>query len=106
MEILMMTMDELFKVFADYSLKISMSSGVYFMGERIGFFDYIPNLYCEDYCEDYHFIPNKDDPDNIDGFTLFNKEDKLREFFDRKSLWFKQIKEQKRTAELQEDFND
>lgn len=102
MEILLMTMKELFSIFTDYSLKISMSSGVYFMGERIGFFDYIPNSYDED----YHFVPNKDDQDNIDGFTLFNKEDKLREFFDRKSLWFKQIKEQKRTAELQEDFND
>lgn len=102
MEILLMTMKELFKVFEDYSLKISMSSGVYFMGERIGFFDYIPNPYDED----YHFVPNKDDPDNIDGFTLFNKEDKLREFFDRKSLWFKQIKAKKRAEELQEDFND
>lgn len=100
MEILLMTMKELFKVFKDYSLMISMSSGVYFMGERIGFFDYIPNPYSED----YHFLPNKDDPDNINGYTLFNKEDKLREFFDRKSLWFKQIKEQKRTEELQEDF--
>lgn len=95
-----MTMKELFKVFGDYSLKISISSGVYFMGERIGCFDYISNPYGED----YHFIPEKDDPANIDGFTLFNKEDKLREFFDRKSLWFKQIKEQKRTEKLKEDF--
>ncbi len=102
MEILQMTMKELFKVFGDYSLKISISSGVYFMGERIGFFDYISNPYGED----YHFVPNKDDPDNINGFTLFNKEDKLREFFDRKSLWFKQIKEQKRAEQLKEDFND
>ena len=100
MRILLMTMKELFKVFGDYSLKISISSGVYFMGERIGYFDYISNPYGED----YHFIPEKDVPDNIDGFTLFNKEDKLREFFDRKSLWFKQIKEQKRTEELKEDF--
>ena len=100
MEILQMTMKELFKVFGDYSLKISISSGVYFMGERIGCFDYISNPYGED----YHFIPEKDDPANIDGFTLFNKEDKLREFFDRKSLWFKQIKEQKRTEKLKEDF--
>lgn len=95
-----MTMKELFKVFGDYSLKISISSGVYFMGERIGCFDYISNPYGED----YHFIPEKDDPANIEGFTLFNKEDKLREFFDRKSLWFKQIKEQKRTEKLKEDF--
>jgi hypothetical protein len=93
-------MKELFKVFGDYSLKISISSGVYFMGERIGWFDYIKSHYGED----YHFVPEKDDPDNIDGFTLFNKEDKLREFFDRKSLWFKQIKEQKRTEQLKEDF--
>ena len=100
MEILQMTMKELFKVFGDYSLKISISSGVYFMGERIGCFDYISNPYGED----YHFIPEKDDPANIDGYTLFNKEDKLREFFDRKSLWFKQIKEQKRTEKLKEDF--
>lgn len=100
MEILQMTMKELFKVFGDYSLKISISSGVYFMGERIGCFDYISNPYGED----YHFIPEKDDPANIEGFTLFNKEDKLREFFDRKSLWFKQIKEQKRTEKLKEDF--
>ena len=95
-----MTMKELFKVFGDYSLKISISSGVYFMGERIGCFDYISNPYGED----YHFIPEKDDPANIEGFTLFNKEDKLREFFDRKSLWFKQIKEQKRTEKIKEDF--
>lgn len=100
MEILQMTMKELFKVFGDYSLKISISSGVYFMGERIGCFDYISNPYGED----YHFIPEKDDPANIEGFTLFNKEDKLREFFDRKSLWFKQIKEQKRAEKLKEDF--
>lgn len=100
MRILLMTMKELFKVFGDYSLKISISSGVYFMGERIGWFDYIQSHYGED----YHFVPEKNDPDNIDGFTLFNKEDKLREFFDRKSLWFKQIKEQKRTEELKEDF--
>ena len=100
MEILQMTMKELFKVFGDYSLKISISSGVYFMGERIGYFDYISNPYGED----YHFIPEKDDSANIDGFTLFNKEDKLRAFFDRKSLWFKQIKEQKRTEKLKEDF--
>lgn len=100
MEILQMTMKELFKVFGDYSLKISISSGVYFMGERIGCFDYISNPYGED----YHFIPEKDDPANIEGFTLFNKEDKLRAFFDRKSLWFKQIKEQKRTEKLKEDF--
>ena len=102
MEILLMTMEVLFKVFGDYSLKISMSSGVYYMGERIGSFDYITSQYGED----YHFVPKRDDPDNIDCFTLFNKEDKLREFFDRKSLWFKQIKEQKRTEELKEDFND
>ena len=100
MEILQMTMKELFKVFGDYSLKISISSGVYFMGERIGCFDYISNPYGED----YHFIPEKDDPANIEGFTLFNKEDKLREFFDRKTLVFKQIKEQKRTEKLKEDF--
>lgn len=102
MEILLMTMKELFKVFTDYSLKISLSSGVYFMGERIGHFDYVPNSYGED----YHFVPKKDDPDNINGYTLFNKEKSLREFFDRKSLWFKQIKEQKRTEKLKEDFND
>lgn len=102
MEILQMTMKELFKVFEDYSLKISMSSGVYFMGERIGFFDYISNPYGED----YHFVPNKDDPDNIEGYSLINKEKPLREFFDRKSLWFKQIKEKKRTEQLKEDFND
>ena len=102
MEILLMTMKELFSIFTDYSLKISMSSGVYFMGERIGYFDYIPNPYGED----YHFVPNKDDPDNINGYSLFNKEESLREFFDRKSLWFKQIKEKKRTEELKEDFND
>ena len=93
-----MTMKELFSIFTDYSLKISMSSGVYFMGERIGYFDYI------NYGEDYHFVPNKDDPDNINGYCLFNKEESLREFFDRKSLWFKQIKEQKRTDKLNEDF--
>lgn len=96
MEILLMTMKELFKVFTDYSLKITISGCVYFMGERIGRFDY--------FGEDYHFIPNNDDPDNINGYKLFNKEDKLREFFDRKTLVFKQIKEQKRTEELQEDF--
>lgn len=95
-----MTMKELFSIFTDYSLKISMSSGVYFMGERIGYFDYIPNPYGED----YHFVPNKDDPDNINGYCLFNKEQSLREFFDRKSLWFKQIKEKKRDEQLQEDF--
>lgn len=100
MEILLMTMKELFSIFTDYSLKISMSSGVYFMGERIGYFDYIPNPYGED----YHFVPNKDDPDNINGYCLFNKEESLREFFDRKSLWFKQIKEKKRDEQLQEDF--
>lgn len=100
MEILLMTMKELFKVFTDYSMKISMSGGVYFMDERIGWFDYIKSHYGED----YYFIPNNDDPYNIDGFTLFNKEDKLREFFERKSLWFKQIKEQKRTERLKEDF--
>ena len=100
MEILLMTMKELFNVFTDYSLKISMSSCVYFMGERIGYFDYIPNPYGED----YHFVPNKDDPDNINGYCLFNKEKPLREFFDRKSLWFKQIKEKKRDEQLQEDF--
>ena len=100
MEILLMTMKELFSIFTDYSLKISMSSGVYFMGERIGYFDYIPNPYGED----YHFVPNKDDPDNINGYCLFNKEQSLREFFDRKSLWFKQIKEKKRDEQLQEDF--
>lgn len=102
MGILQMTMKELFKVFGDYPLKISISSGVYFMGERIGYFDYISNPYGED----YHFIPEKDDPANIDGFTLFNKEDILRAFFDRKSLQFKQIKEQKRAEQLKEDFND
>ena len=96
-----MTMKELFKVFTDYSLKISISGGVYFMGERIGYYGYTSH-----YGDDYHFEPNKDDPDNINGYKLFNKEDKLREFFDRKSLWFKQIKEQKRAEELQEDFND
>lgn len=100
MEILLMTMKELFSIFTDYSLKISMSSGVYFMGERIGYFDYIPNPYGED----YHFVPNKDDPDNINGYSLFNKEESLREFFDRKSLWFKQTKEKKRDEQLQEDF--
>lgn len=100
MEILLMTMKELFKVFEDYSLKISMSGGVYFIDERIGWFDYIKSHFGED----YHFIPNNDDPDNINGYKLFNKEDKLREFFDRKTLVFKQIKEQKRTEELQEDF--
>ena len=97
-----MTMKKLFKVFTDYSLKISMSSCVYFMGERIGYFDYIDNPYGEV----YHFVPNKDDPDNIKGYSQFSKEKELREFFDRKSLWFKQIKEQKRTEKLQEDFND
>lgn len=102
MGILQMTMKELFKVFGDYPLKISISSGVYFMGERIGYFDYISNPYGED----YHFIPEKDYPANIDGFTLFNKEDILRAFFDRKSLQFKQIKEQKRAEQLKEDFND
>lgn len=100
MEILLMTMTELFKVFTDYSLKISMSSGVYFMGERIGWFDYITS----NFGEDYHFVPNKNDPDNINSYSQFNKEKELREFFDRKALWFKQIKEQKRTEELQEDF--
>lgn len=95
-----MTMKELFKVFADYSLKISISSGVYFMGERIGWFDYIKSQFGED----YHFVPNNDDTDNINGYKLFSKEDKLREFFDRKSLWFKQIKEQKRAEQLKEDF--
>ena len=97
-----MTMKELFKVFTDYSLKISMFSCVYFMGEHIGYFDYIDNPYGED----YHFVPNKDDPDNINGYSLFNNEKSLREFFDRKSLWFKQIKEKKRDEQLQEDFND
>lgn len=97
-----MTMDELFKVFADYSLMISISSGVYFMGERIGWYDYISSHWGEV----YHFVPNKDDPDNIKGYSQFSKEKELREFFDRKSLWFKQIKEQKRTEKLQEDFND
>lgn len=100
MEILLMTQKKLFDIFTDYSLKISMSSCVYFMGERIGYFDYIPNPYGED----YHFVPNKDDPDNINGYCLFNKEESLREFFDRKSLWFKQIKEKKRDEQLQEDF--
>jgi len=95
-----MTQKKLFDIFTDYSLKISMSSCVYFMGERIGYFDYIPNPYGED----YHFVPNKDDPDNINGYCLFNKEESLREFFDRKSLWFKQIKEKKRDEQLQEDF--
>lgn len=70
------------------------------MGERIGAFECITSLHSDD----YYFISNNDDPDNIDGFTLFNKEDKLREFFDRKSLWFKQIKEQKRTEQIKEDF--
>lgn len=79
---------------------ISMSGSVYFMGERIGFFDYIRS----NYGEDYHFMPNKNDPDNINDYSLIGKEKDLREFFDRKSLWFKQIKEQKRTKELQEDF--
>ena len=96
-----MTMKELFKVFTDYSLKISISGGVYFMGERIGYYGY--TSYDGD---DYHFEPEKNDPDNIDGYKLFNKEDKLREFFDIKSLCFKQIKEQKRTEKLKEDFND
>lgn len=100
MEILLMSMLELCKVFADYSLKTSIPNGVYFMGERIGAFECITSPYSDD----YYFISNNDDPDNIDGFTLFNKEDKLREFFDRKSLWFKQIKEQKRTEQIKEDF--
>ena len=100
MEILLMSMTELFKVFTDYSLKISFSNGVYYMGERIGHFYYSPNYYGDD-C---HFVPEKNDPDNIDCFTLFNTEDKLREFFDRKALWFKQIKEQKRVEQLKEDF--
>lgn len=100
MEILLMTMKELFKVFTDYSLMISISSGVCFMGERIGWFDYITS----NFGEDYHFVPNKNDPDNINSYSQFNKEKELREFFDRKALWFKQIKVQKRTEELQEDF--
>lgn len=76
MEILLMTMTELFKVFTDYSLKISMSSGVYFMGERIGYFEYIKSPYGED----YYFVPNKDDPDNINDYSLISKEKDLREF--------------------------
>lgn len=100
MEILLMTMKELFKVFTDYSLMISMSGSVYFMGERIGYFDYIKSQYGDD----YNFVPNKDDQDNIEDYSLINKEKPLREFFDRKSLWFKQIKEKKRAEQLKEDF--
>lgn len=97
-----MTVKELFQVFADYSLKISITGDVHFMDERIGSYECITSNY-GDY---YYFVPNKNDPDNINDYTLFNREDKLREFFDRKSLWFKQIKEQKRTEKLKEDFND
>ena len=72
-----MTREELLNIFTNYSLNISLSSGVYFMGERMGYFDYIDNPYGED----YHFVPNKDDPDNVNGYSLFNKEKSLREFF-------------------------
>ena len=99
MEILQMTMKELFKVFGDYSLS-SMFGSVYYMDERIGDFVGITSQYSDD----YYFVPNKDDPDNIKDYSYFSKEKDLREFFDRKALWFKQIKEQKRTEQLQEDF--
>ena len=98
--ILLMTRKELFKVFTDYSLSSMLFVGVYYMDERIGDFVGITSQYSED----YYFVPNKDDPDNIKDYSYFSKEKDLREFFDRKSLWFKQIKEQKRTEQLQEDF--
>ncbi len=85
-----MTRKELFKVFTDYSLSLMFGS-VYYMDERIG--DFVGII--SQYGDDYHFVSNKDDPDNIKDYSYFSKEKDLREFFDRKSLWFKQIKEQK-----------
>ena len=95
-----MTYEKILEIFKDYSLTRSFSSGVYFMKERIGYIDYVPSHWGHD----YHFVPQKDDPDNIENYDLINQEEELRRFFDRKALWFKQIKEKKRAEQLQEDF--
>ena len=95
-----MTYDKILEIFRDYSLTRSFSSGVYFMKERLGYVDYVPSAGGHD----YHFVPLINDPDNIEGYDLINKENDLRKFFDRKSLWFKQIREKKRTEKIQEDF--
>lgn len=96
-----MTYEEFYKIVKEYHLGTSFSAGVYFMGKRMGYFDYVP---CAE-GHDYHFVPPKDDPDR-NGYDLFNNEKDFRDYLNRKTLWFKQIKEQKRAEQLQEDFND
>jgi hypothetical protein len=94
-----MTYEEFYKIVKEYHLGTSFSAGVYYMGKRIGYFDFVP-------CaggHDYHFVPPKDDPDR-NGYDLFNKEKDFRDYLNRKTLWFKKIKEEYKLENIKEDF--